>query len=173
MVLSDHATDYLRRRGQAFREDAYTATNRVHVPIFYNTREDVLARARAEGRDSLVWFGPEWRYAKPWRQSGDFRDWRVMGEQGTITIHHLQDQPMEVRITIRAVAPSGEKLITAGGAAPAAFRPGELGGLVLPPRVLQPGENTIVLRDPRPQGGRVPLFVDTVLVEALPPPASP
>ena len=54
----------------------YGLTNRLMVEVFYNTMEDVLARARAEGRETLIRFAPDWGYVKLWQQFRDFRDWR-------------------------------------------------------------------------------------------------
>jgi hypothetical protein len=37
------------------------------LTIFYNTEEDVIERAEREGKNTLLAYGPDWGYLKPWR----------------------------------------------------------------------------------------------------------
>ena len=160
----------LSKLGLINREDFYSAnTNRVVVEIFYNSKEEILRRAAAKGQSFVVLYGPHWGYTK----TQDYRDWRVLEQEGSIEIHNLTGRTTDVALTIRAVAVNGAKHVVAStGQQRADFMGGQLKEWVLQPVTLAPGVNTVVLRDPMWGMSQIPLLVDSIECSA-PSPAIP
>lgn len=163
-VFRNRAGLALRELGLANRGDFYAAnSNRVVVELFYNTRADVLAAARADGRTTLALYGPEWGHTKPWQQLNDFRDWRVLEQRATLDLYNLSPHSVTGRLVVRGLAVNGDKYVQAGGRT-LQYPHGRLTELDLGPVTLQPGPNATALTDP--QGGRTgaALLVDEVEV---------
>jgi hypothetical protein len=167
-LITNEAGIFLRDRGVAYREDFYTASNRVVVPIYYNTREAILSKARAEGRPWVLFYAPDWQYAKPWRQTGDFRDWKVMTDVAHLEIASLTNAPFHVRLSIRGMAANGQKIVRVPTTDQAGlFRPGHLATFTIGPVKLEPGVNRIELRDPQRSIPQTLLLVDNILIERV------
>ncbi|HMP74871.1 MAG TPA: hypothetical protein PKE12_01120 [Kiritimatiellia bacterium] len=161
-TLTNTAALKLREYGLANREDYFAATtNRVLVNIYWNTADDLLARARAEGRDSLLLFGPDWGYAKPWQQTRSFTDYRVLQERATLRVFWLGDQPAQATLRLRAAAIGGNKIVNFAGIAAREFPANQLISVEIGPLALQPGETSIELRDAG-RGAAAALFVESV-----------
>ena len=162
-VVANEAGLVLRERGQAFREDFMAPdTNRVVVEIFYNQREDALARARAEGQGTLIWPGAGWMFVKSgpvggsW-QTADFMDWRLAELQAGLELHNLTDRPQTVVLVVRALAPRGSKTLVEPRLGTHVFPPGRLEEWRSSAIELPPGMSEITLRDAH--GAATPLLV--------------
>lgn len=148
VMIVNEAGLRLRDWGLAYRDDFYSAgTNRVVVEILYNTREDVLAGARAEGRPLIVLYGPEWGYTKLWNRGrpGDFRDWRVLTDRATVDLFNLTPTLTNVTVMIKAVAVGTTTRVRLSTGDEAVFPVGQLREWRIPGIVLQPGANTVEL----------------------------
>ncbi|MEM9557104.1 MAG: hypothetical protein AAGC60_22795 [Acidobacteriota bacterium] len=172
----------LRQRLLGASIDFYTSAvenSRAITRISYNRREDVLARARAEGRDLLALFGDGWSY----RKLDDLSDWRALEERATLAVHNLSERPMRARLVVRIFTPGGRKQVQARSLA-AGSRPDDappvdavlidtvLAALDEPvdwtiELTLPPGESEVELVDPLFGFGRVPLLVWQVDIEEI------
>jgi 4-amino-4-deoxy-L-arabinose transferase-like glycosyltransferase len=157
----------LRRMGLAARGDFYEAqTNCLYNEIFYNTRDDVVEIARQAGRNHLLLYGPEWGYTKLWRQTGDFRDWRIMQDEATLDLYNLTSTAATAKVTIGGFGAGSAKNVRLGSEGTTfVFPPGRLAEWVVGPVELKPGLNQIALTDPFRQGAQVPLLVDRISVD--------
>ncbi|MFA7159562.1 MAG: hypothetical protein WC299_09690 [Kiritimatiellia bacterium] len=173
----------LAKLGLAHREEFNDPhTNKLVVTIFYNTREDVLANARASGKDCLVLYGPEWGYIKLWQQLRDFRDWRVLEREASLEVFNLTRTTNTVAISVTGMALNGVKRVALRGIAdgqdadlndgsprPAYdFRHLQLAEWSLGELTLKPGLNRIVLSDPMWNISKVPALIDRVEVRPKP-----
>ena len=173
----------LSKLGLAHREEFNdTHSNKLVVTIFYNTREDVLANARAAGKDCLVLYGPEWGYIKLWQQLRDFRDWRVLEREASLEVFNLTRTTNTVAISVTGMALNGVKRVALRGIAdgrdadlndgsprPAYdFRHLQLAEWNLGNLTLKPGLNRIVLSDPMWNISKVPALIDRVEVHPKP-----
>jgi hypothetical protein len=178
----------LAQMGVAYREDFYDAhTNRLITTLFYNTREDVIRHARAQGQTTLVLYGPEWGYVKLWQQLQDFRDWRILEKQASLDVYNLTMSTNSVTLKIRGMALNGSKRVSAESGSLAklgqAACGGESGGeyhdlsrakrdfrhlqleeWALSDITLQPGLNKIVFSDSLWSSSKIPLLVDQIEV---------
>lgn len=159
----------LARYGVAYRDEFYDPhTNRLVTTIFYNNRDDVLARSRQEGKRTVALFGPEWGYAKLWQQLRDFRDWRILEKEAALDVCNLTATTNRATLKIRGMAVNGSKRVTArAGAVPLGardFRHFQLEEWRLENIDLQPGLNRVVFSDPVWYGAGVPFLVDRVEV---------
>ena len=142
----------LRRRGQAFREDYDAAdTNRVVVEMFYNTREDVLQMARAEGRRVQAWPGSGWTFVKSGPvgaplQTQQFMNWRLMEGSAVLELHNVSEQTQSVRLVFQALPPQRGTTVSAGALGSFTFPAGRLSEWRTPFIELPPGQTNIVLR---------------------------
>lgn len=171
VVFTNEAGVALRNMGLAGRGDFYGAySNRLVVELFYNTREDVVNRARAAGERVLVLYGEGWMYTKLWQQTRDFRDWRVLQQRATLDLYNLGEQPVDVELALRGVALSGHKDVRVSQEVQHTFSPGQLEWWLVGTVTLRPGRTPLVLSDPLWTG--VPLLVDEMAVRevAKPPP---
>lgn len=162
-VITNTAALKLREYGLANREDYFAATtNRVLVNIYYNTEADLLAKAKAAGSQSLLLYGPDWGYAKPWRQTQRFDDYRVLQESAALRVFWFGGEETTARLRIRAVAVGGAKIVNIGGTTAREFPANQLVAVEAGPFTLKAGENEIVLRDAgRRDGSRTELFVES------------
>lgn len=170
-VIKNESGLVLRDMGLAYREDFYPAnSNRVVVEIFYNTRDDVLARRRAEGKNFQVFFGAGLPYEKSGPmgifrfQTQQFMDWRVLGRAGKLDVYNLTDAPAEASLRIDAISPRGPKLVSAGEDKRFQFSGSQMQRWMLGPLTLQPGLTTISLEDPLFDRSGNPLLVAGVEV---------
>jgi len=154
----------LRDLGLAYRDDCYSPdSNRLIIDLFYNTRDDVVARARNEGQKILALYGQGWSYTKLWQQTGDFRDWRVMQGQAVIDVYNLTAEPLKTILTVRGMAANGAKRIDFGNQhASRDFANLRLEEWSLPAVTLPPGLTKIELKDPMWPSSASYLFVDSI-----------
>ena len=137
-VVANAAARWLRDTGFAPMEEYYSESNRVATEIFYDTHEDVAARARAAGQAAVWFFGEGWRLFKPWQQ-GDFSDYRILEDEAAMTIHNLRGEPLRLSVTVVAAAMGGDQRVRIGDRPPLAFAAGQLArqsfDLDLPPGI--------------------------------------
>ncbi len=157
-VVTNEAGLWLRDTGFAPMEEYVSETNRVLTEIFYDTHEDIAARAKEAGQDVVWFFGEGWNLFKPWQQ-GDFSDYRVLQGEGVLTVHNVRSEPIRVRGEVAAAATGGNQIVRIGGLAPMTFPAGQLASkpfeLDLPPGIssvrwknLSPG-GALLVRDLR------------------------
>ena len=163
VAITNEAGMKLRLLGLAARGDYYSAdTNRVVVDIFYNTREDVLAKAQSGGEQILALYGTGWGYAKPWQQTGDYRDWRVVQGHAALDVYNLTAAPVTAQVRITGVAVGGTKRVRTGQQV-FDFQGNQVMDWTLAPMTLQPGLNHIEMTDGMGNLGK-PLLVGDVVV---------
>ncbi|HMP95906.1 MAG TPA: hypothetical protein PKA51_03235 [Kiritimatiellia bacterium] len=167
--ISNSAGLALREFGLAYREDFYAAnSNRVVVEVFYNTREDILERHRAEGRAVTLFFGSGFFYEKSGPvgflrfQTQQFMDWRVLEQRGQLEVYNLTDEPREVALRIAALSPRGPKLVSAGGGVKHQFSGPQIQRWNLGPVTLAPGLTLLTLEDPLWDRAMNPLLIAQV-----------
>lgn len=134
----------LREMGLATRSDFYSSnSNRVVVEIFYNTEEDVVVKAKSEGRSVLALYGPGWQYTK----TGDYRDWRTILERAELRLWNLTEGPLPVRPVLRAAAMGGPVRLRAKANTLQVheFPQNQIAEWVLEPITLQPGLTPLIL----------------------------
>jgi len=160
----------LAQMGVAYRDEFYNPyTNQLMTTIFYNTREDVIRRAREQGQAALVLYGPEWGYVKLWQQLKDFRDWRILEKQAALDVYNLTASTNCVTLKMRGMTLNGSKRIfIQGGGQYRDFRHLQLEEWALKNITLRPGLNKIVFTDSLWSVANVPLLVDQVEVSPLP-----
>lgn len=165
-AITNEAGLKLRQLGLANRGDYYAVnTNRVVVEFFYNTRDDVIARWKREQRKAGVLFNDGWGYAKPWQQTGDFRDWRVLGDRASLKVYNLSEDSISALLVLRGVAVGGTRRIVASNGAVRDFPSGALVTWSVDLGLLNSGEHEVMLRDVLGNASRVPLLVHDVVVE--------
>lgn len=114
------------------------------IRLFYNTRQDVLEAARAEGAPPFAMYGANWGYTKLWQQiQGDFRDWRVLTDHASIDLYNLTPHPTNVALRIKAVAVGAAARVRLSTGAEEVFPMGQLREWRIPGLVLQAGTNTV------------------------------
>jgi len=154
----------LRHLGLAAREDFYAAnTNRVVVELFYNKREDLLARARREGESARAFYGEGWGYTK----TEDYRDWRVLRQAAVLDVYNTRTEPLDVQLSITGVAVQGAKEVVFGEGVNHTFPAGELTRVQVGPVRLNPGLNRLRVYDSRYTATRAVLLVSEVDVQAV------
>jgi hypothetical protein len=164
VVIADEAGLKLREWGLAIREDFYAAnTNRLVVELFYNTQQDILARAQAEGKPVMVLYGPGWKYTK----TNDYRDWRMLEDRAELLIFNLTDQTLGVKVKVFGVAAGGTKRVDFGTEVIQTFEANkpiqwEIGSIIVPP-----GRNLLRMQDRLWQLARIPLLVGDVGIEIV------
>ncbi len=169
--ISNAAGLALRNLGLAYREDFYAAnSNRLVTEIFFNTRDDVLARKRAEGESVVVFFGAGLVYEKSGPmgifriQTPQFMDWRVLEQSGQLDVYNLTDAPLEVTLRMTASSIRGPKLVNAGIGAKHQFSGSRLEQWSIGPITLNSGLTAIALQDPLWSRAMNPLLISRVEV---------
>ena len=137
-TVANAAGLWLRDTGFAPMEEFYSETNRVTTEIFYDTHDDIAARAKSAGREVVWFFGAGWKLFKPWQQ-GDFADYRVLEGEAALTVHNLRGEPLKIRGEVVAAAMGGNPVVKIGDNPPLTFPAGQLARktfeLDLPPGV--------------------------------------
>lgn len=113
----------------------------VPVTLYYNTEEDLVARARKNGDRLLCLFGTGWQYTK----TQDYRDWYLLQESATLTVHNLTDAPLRVFVNVAGAATPGTVTLTAYSGENVVFPPNQIQTRKLGPVQLTPGRNEIRL----------------------------
>ena len=124
-VVAGKAGLWLRDTGFAPMEEYYSETNRVETEIFYDTHDDIAARAQTAGKDAAWFFGAGWPLFKPWQQ-GDFSDYRVLERGAAMEIRNLRGIPLRMKGEVVAVGMGGSQTVKIGDHAPLAFPAGQL-----------------------------------------------
>jgi len=166
VTFTNEAGVKLRHLGLANRGDFYGVyTNRLVVDLYYNTRDDVVQKLKSEGRRAYAFFGPGWGYEKLWRQSRDFRDWRVLTSRAAIDVYNLADEPVSIDVVLQGVAAGGAKQVEAAPEVKKEFPGGKMQAWRLTLPRLAPGLTQIVLQDSLWDLGQVPLLVESLSAE--------
>ncbi len=166
VVIANEPGLKLRELGLANRADFYAAnSNRIVVEIFYNTRDDILAKARAAGRKVVGLHGDGWAYTK----TQDFRDWRVLEEVASLDVYNLTTAPLAADVVVRALSVSGSKKVKVSNGAEHTFSMNQMQEWNTGRWTLMPGLNKVVLTDALWQMAKVPLIVDEFSVREVPP----
>jgi hypothetical protein len=159
MEFRNEAGLELRRLGLAARDDFYTAhTNRLIVDLYYNTRDDALARARAGGERTVVFHGEGWTYTK----TQDYRDWRIVEGAARLDVYNLGDAAVQATLKVAGVAVSNPQRLQIGSLETPSFPAGQLSTYELGPVTLQPGLNSLPVRVPAWMPNGPPLLVEGV-----------
>lgn len=166
---------WLRDRGFAPVEEFYLPNQaRMVTEIFYDRREDILARKQAAGEKFAVFWDPPLRYIKTGPldlfpiQTERFMDWRLLEQSGTVRIHNVTDTTLSARAKIVAVSPRGTKVLVGPQDQRFEFGQGQLQEWVIELLDLRPGENSVWLVDPRWTAERNPLLIAEVDVQCEP-----
>jgi len=143
------------------------------IDIFYNTREDIMAKMAEKGQAVFYYFGTGWEYAKPFwtrRPNPDFRGWRVLKEEAELQIINLADRTLPVAIKVRGVAVNGEKKVNIGTSVSHTFRNGQMEEWTIGNTSITRGINVLTLVDPLWELGQAMLLVDEIILEPAPAP---
>jgi hypothetical protein len=140
--------------------------SRLVVDVFYNTREDVVEQARADGQAAPAFYGAGWGYVKLWQQFRDFRDWRVLEDKAALEVYNLTPQTMSVTILLRGMTVNGAKRVRFGMLGQADFQNLQLAEWRIENVPLNPGLNRFVLTDALWSVAKIPWLVDRVEVMA-------
>lgn len=161
IALTDMGLSYRGSTTKALKKGYYRW---LIVDMFYNLPEDVIARARSEGKRTVLLFGRGWGYVK----TRDYADWRVLNEQAELTVHNLTDEPVSAKFAVSGVAAGKAKRVLASQGGGFTAGAAKVGRYESAPVSFPPGDTTIALRDPDWQPGGIPLFVAEVAVVELP-----
>lgn len=154
MTIANEAALTLRRLKVFPTADYAGPTNNgILVYVSYNTPDDLIAAARAEGRRVLRLYGTGWGYTKPGWQRGDFSDYRTFTRSATVVLHNLTDVPMLGSLSVKAASAGRPKTVSIEGKS-VVFPGGRISERKVP-LTLQPGENRIEFTSPIDD----PLFV--------------
>ncbi len=160
----------LRRLLLAASEDFSSGSvesSRSIVRVLYNWPEDLVARARSEGKEELVLFGEGWHYLK----LRDFSDWRGVSERASLVLHNLSETTRRLEVEILYRLQGGRKQLRV-----VASDSGEVIGdyvanpvkqVAVWPLVVevQPGSRELDIVDPTWQTGRATLLVAAVRIK--------
>ena len=168
VTFTNEAGLKLRELGLAYRGDFYwSTTNRLVVPLFYNTRDDIVQKLAQAGVREYALYGTGWRFAK----TQDYRDWRIMEATATVDLLNMTDAPIMAEFSMRAAAVNSSKEIQVTSEIRHTFASGQLGEWVVGPMELKPGINVLQFRDPLWSLAQVPLLVGQIQVRQVPVPA--
>jgi hypothetical protein len=174
VAITNEAGLLLRRLGQAARGDYFSATtNRIIAEYFYNTREDVMRQRAAAGQRVLAYFGAGWGFEKTGPmgifriQTQDFRDWRRLDGTAVLELINLTPKPISAQIILRGAAVNGAKTVNLSPSSQHTFPVGRVESWTLGPLDLQPGVNSLTLRDTLWDASRNPLLLESVVVREV------
>ena len=163
VAFTNEAAIKLRDWGLASREgfdDPFASG--IIVDLYYDTRADILDRARQHNEKQIVLYGPEWKYIKLWQQYRDFRDWRILENKATLDVYNLTLQTNAVTFLIHGMAANGSKRVRFGTFGQTDFQNLQLAEWRIEHVPLKPGLNPIVLSDELWSLAKIPLLVDQV-----------
>lgn len=169
VVIANEACLKLRDLGLGAREEYYAAnTNRTMVELFYNTRDDVLKKAQADGLQFVAFYGNDWSYWKNgpgWNQtqSPDFRDWRVLQGKASIELYNVSEKSRAARLIVSAVAVQAPKDVEFGNGQKHRFEANHLEQFEID-LVLPPGHFSLTWTDNAWTRAKVPLLVQQMVV---------
>lgn len=164
IVLRNEPALLLERLLLAPIEDIYGG--RTVTEISYNTSEDLIARAQADGKAGIVLWGEGWGYTK----TPNFKDWRLLTDRAEAVVHNLTSEPLDTRILLDVRTLGGKKKIHINGSAVLTVPPPpedtEDTRLLRIRQVFPPGRSVIVLEDPLWTWGQVPLLIASMELES-------
>lgn len=155
----DQAAKTLCLMGQNYRASDKWSDAAYARKVYFNLPEDILARARTEGRTATALFSKGWKVV----QTRDYRLWRMMQSDALIEVWNLTDAPEEATLVIQGVAAGGAKQMILNGSEKKVFPNGQVIVWTTGPVPLAPGKNLLTLRDPL-QNTQVPFLVSFVNV---------
>lgn len=154
----------LRKSGLASRSDFYSATtNRLVVDFFYNTIEDLQAKARAYNEPGFVLFASDWGYTK----TQDYRDWRILKEQAVLDLYNVQSTDIFAVVNLTGVAVNGVKRVRISPQLQHTFNNQQFDQWTIGPVKLPPGKTSLVLSDTLGDSAKAALLVDRVRLQAV------
>ncbi len=172
-VIKNQGGLVLRKWGLAPRGGFHSHhTNGLIVEVFYNTEEDLVARAASGGHRFVVWPGRGWGHTKLWQNQNlpmgiRFNDWRVMRDRAYLVVYNLSEQPAATALSLNGTAMNGAKRIWLNGQT-ADIAAGSVQQVTMGPYTLQPGRNELLLEDRNWNANRgIPLLLDQVAVVAV------
>lgn len=168
-AITNEAGLKLRRLGLVNRGDFFAVTtNRLIVEFFYNTRDDLVQKWKREGRTLACLYGQDWGYIKPWQQTGDFRDWRVLLHKASLYVCNLTEKPLPARISLRGAAVGSSKRVVASTGATHNFMYGKPDAWAITIPAVTPGQTEIVLLDAAGPSSGAALWVSDLRIDPLP-----
>ena len=126
--------------------------------MYYNTEEDLVARAHKASDRLLCLFGPGWQYTK----TQDYRDWYVLQEEATVVLHDLAAEPVSASLEVTGTAVQGPVTVMAQAGVTGSFQPNQIQSVRLGPLQLQPGRNEIRLRNLKKPGAPAALLAQRI-----------
>ena len=172
-VLVNDVAMWLREHGYSADDSYYSANfNRLVTEIFYDKREDTMARRKADGDRFVVFFDRTLRYMKTGPmgifrfQTEQFMDWRVLDESGAFDVCNLTAAPLQARVRVRGISPLGPKKVAGPDDQSFEFAGGQLQEWTTGPLTFEPGTRSITLTDPGWNPDQRPLLIESV--EILP-----
>ncbi|MFM8634640.1 MAG: hypothetical protein ACKOEX_07505 [Planctomycetia bacterium] len=166
---------WLHERGYLSADGKYGPPyERAVVEIFYDRREDALARKREAGEKCFIVFNSTTGYSKSGPlfilryQTQEFIDWRVLEQSCTVDAYNLTDASQTVHLKVRGVAPRGAKTVVGPNGQQFQFGFDELQEWTIGPVDLEPGKNAISLSDPGWEKDKRPLLIADVEIVAEP-----
>jgi len=164
VAITNEAGLKLRSIGLANREDYYAQnTNRVIVELFYNAREDLLAREKAAQHSHAAFFGGEWGYLK----TDDHRDWRLLSEASQVDLYNLTDQTNTALVTVLGLPASAVHETNSLRGIEHVARAGELSKWTIGPQAVAPGKVQVRLDQVGWDKATRPFLVSGITVEAV------
>lgn len=154
----------LRKYGLATREGFYASnTNRLIIDVFYNTRDDLIERAKAQGDVVMLFYDQGWQYVKPWQQLQSYRDWRMPAPDASFSVYNLNNALMHGDLQIRAVAMNGNvDLMVQQAGEEREFPAGRFQQVDMGNVQLLPGQNRFTLRHSRTDNRNAILLVEMI-----------
>ena len=141
----------------------------IPVTLYYNTEEDLVARASQAGQTLLCLFGPGWEYTK----TQDYRDWYALRESATAVVYNLTDAPAQVFLDISGVATPRAITLTAYAGTNAVFPANQLQTRRLGPIEIAPGRHEIRLANLTQNRPETVLLVKQVMAQSPKPVGAP
>jgi hypothetical protein len=130
----------------------------IPLVMYYNTEEDLVARAQQAGDRLLCLFGPGWQYTK----TQDYRDWYVLQEEAIVVVHNLTAEPVSASVEVTGTAVQGPVTVMVQAGVTGAFQPNQIQSVRLGPLQLQPGRNEIRLRNLKKPGTPAALLAQRI-----------
>jgi hypothetical protein len=159
----DEAGAQLDSMGLAYRAPPPEAPPEwLPVTLYFNTREDVIQRAKVSGSETICLYNKGWGYAKPGWQQGNFEDYRIMTQSASIDLYNLKEVPLTGSLEISAATAERPKTISVNGLT-TVFSSGRIRTWIIPVALL-PGQNAVPFTSPSAD----PLFVLDIRWKPLP-----
>jgi len=173
-VIVNDAGLKLAKMGLAGRGSyTLTNTNRLIVELFYNTRDDVIAKLKENGTAVFPFYGQGWTYEKSGPmgifrfQTQEFVDWRMMARAATLEVMNFTDVPQVISLRIAGLSPAGPKRVLAVNGKSFEFTGNRIQTWELGPLRLNPGLNVVTLEDVLKDRAQYPLLVASIDINMM------